>query len=190
MHHSVAPRANRRASDSAARRRTRRHRHHCRFGDRVRSTPLRVTSVNRAGRPSLATVRPSPCVGKVAVGRSDVPIDGAVSVRDDGGPARRCGRSRWSGGARHLRRSVGLRVVHQDADGRIARWNRGAERIFGYSEDEIVGEALTSLAPPHLRSSWSRWAIASPQANASTGSSPRSSARTACPCRSPCLSPP
>jgi PAS domain S-box-containing protein len=41
----------------------------------------------------------------------------------------------------------------QDADGRIARWNRGAERIFGYSEREIVGEALTSLAPPHLRSS-------------------------------------
>jgi PAS domain S-box-containing protein len=39
----------------------------------------------------------------------------------------------------------------QDADGRIARWNRGAERIFGYSEQEIIGQDLTSLAPPHLR---------------------------------------
>src|SRR6478736_8100409 len=44
-----------------------------------------------------------------------------------------------------------LALFSQDADGRIVRWNRGAERIFGYSEEEIVGDALTSLAAPHLR---------------------------------------
>jgi PAS domain S-box-containing protein len=44
-----------------------------------------------------------------------------------------------------------LALFSQDADGRIVRWNRGAERIFGYSQEEIVGGALTSLAPPHLR---------------------------------------
>ena len=44
-----------------------------------------------------------------------------------------------------------LALFSQDADGRIVRWNRGAERIFGYSEDEIVGDMLASLAPPHLR---------------------------------------
>jgi PAS domain S-box-containing protein len=45
-----------------------------------------------------------------------------------------------------------LALFSQDADGRIVRWNRGAERIFGYSEDEVIGERLTSLAPAHLRS--------------------------------------
>lgn len=44
-----------------------------------------------------------------------------------------------------------LALFSQDADGRIVRWNRGAERIFGYSQDEIVGDPLASLAPPHLR---------------------------------------
>jgi PAS domain S-box-containing protein len=44
-----------------------------------------------------------------------------------------------------------LALFSQDADGRIVRWNRGAERIFGYAEVEIVGDALSSLAPPHLR---------------------------------------
>ncbi len=45
-----------------------------------------------------------------------------------------------------------LALFSQDANGRIASWNRGAERIFGYSEDEIVGDALTAFAPLHLRS--------------------------------------
>ncbi|MEO7370374.1 MAG: PAS domain S-box protein, partial [Ilumatobacteraceae bacterium] len=44
-----------------------------------------------------------------------------------------------------------LALFSQDADGRIVRWNRGAERIFGHSEDEIVGGTLPSLAPAHLR---------------------------------------
>lgn len=44
-----------------------------------------------------------------------------------------------------------LALFSQDLDGRIVGWNRGAERIFGYAENEIVGMALTSLVPPHLR---------------------------------------
>ena len=44
-----------------------------------------------------------------------------------------------------------LALFSQDIDGRIVGWNRGAERIFGYAESEIVGDALTSLVPPHLR---------------------------------------
>ena len=44
-----------------------------------------------------------------------------------------------------------LALFSQDVDGRIVRWNRGAERIFGYAESEIVGDALTSLVPAHLR---------------------------------------
>lgn len=44
-----------------------------------------------------------------------------------------------------------LALFSHDADGLIVTWNRGAERIFGYAEPEIVGQALTSLAPEHLR---------------------------------------
>ena len=44
-----------------------------------------------------------------------------------------------------------LALFSQDVDGRIVSWNRGAERIFGFTEREIVGDALTSLVPAHLR---------------------------------------
>jgi PAS domain S-box-containing protein len=44
-----------------------------------------------------------------------------------------------------------LALFSQDSLGRIVRWNRGAELIFGYDEIEIVGNALTSIAPPHLQ---------------------------------------
>lgn len=44
-----------------------------------------------------------------------------------------------------------LALFSQDAGGCIVGWNRGAERIFGYSESEIVGDTLASLAPSHLR---------------------------------------
>jgi len=33
-------------------------------------------------------------------------------------------------------------------DGVIASWNRGAHRIFGYTEDEAVGESVNILVPP------------------------------------------
>lgn len=44
-----------------------------------------------------------------------------------------------------------LAVFSYDAAGNIVTWNRGAERVFGFAEGEIVGEALTSLALDHLR---------------------------------------
>jgi PAS domain S-box-containing protein len=39
----------------------------------------------------------------------------------------------------------------QDDRGRIVMWNTGAERIFGYTEEEIVGDVFPALAPAHLR---------------------------------------
>ena len=42
-------------------------------------------------------------------------------------------------------------LFSQDFDGRIVTWNRGAERVFGYSQSEVVGATLASLAPAHLR---------------------------------------
>jgi PAS domain S-box-containing protein len=43
-------------------------------------------------------------------------------------------------------------LFSQDSAGHILTWNRGAERLFGYSQSEIVGGTLAALAPAHLRS--------------------------------------
>src|SRR5258708_36034031 len=36
-------------------------------------------------------------------------------------------------------------------EGLITSWNRGAERLYGYSEGEVVGSPVTMLAPPERR---------------------------------------
>jgi len=38
-----------------------------------------------------------------------------------------------------------------DADGTIRSWNAAAERLFGYSADEVVGKHLSMLVPEELR---------------------------------------
>ena len=42
-------------------------------------------------------------------------------------------------------------LFSHDSDGRITTWNRSAERVFGYLDDEIVGEQSISLFPDHIR---------------------------------------
>lgn len=39
-------------------------------------------------------------------------------------------------------------IVGKDLEGRIVSWNRGAERVFGYSQQEAVGRSITMLIPP------------------------------------------
>jgi len=41
-------------------------------------------------------------------------------------------------------------IVSKDLDGVIASWNPGAERLFGYTADEVVGKSVTTLFPPDL----------------------------------------
>ena len=36
-------------------------------------------------------------------------------------------------------------VIQTDLEGRILKWNRGAELLLGYSEEEVLGQALTML---------------------------------------------
>jgi PAS domain S-box-containing protein len=41
-------------------------------------------------------------------------------------------------------------IVSKDLNGEISSWNPGAERLFGYTAEEIVGKSVTHLFPPDL----------------------------------------
>ena len=43
-------------------------------------------------------------------------------------------------------------IVYAGADGVIRRWNRGATRIFGFTEAEAIGRSLDLIIPENLRS--------------------------------------
>lgn len=45
------------------------------------------------------------------------------------------------------RQSSDAIIIH-DLEGRISFWNPAAERMFGYTADQIVGQSATLLAPP------------------------------------------
>lgn len=38
-------------------------------------------------------------------------------------------------------------IVSKNLDGVITSWNRGAERVFGYSAGEVVGQPITIVIP-------------------------------------------
>jgi len=46
--------------------------------------------------------------------------------------------------------STGDAVMSATLDGRIASWNHGAERIYGYTAEEAIGRQVTLLSPPGL----------------------------------------
>jgi PAS domain S-box-containing protein len=41
-------------------------------------------------------------------------------------------------------------IVSKDLNGIIRSWNRGAERIFGYKAQEVIGHHISMLAPPEV----------------------------------------
>lgn len=41
-------------------------------------------------------------------------------------------------------------IISKDLHGIIQSWNRGAERIFGYTAEEAVGKSITLVMPPEL----------------------------------------
>ena len=42
-------------------------------------------------------------------------------------------------------------IVSKDLDGTVRSWNPGAERIFGYGADEMVGQPIFKVIPPELQ---------------------------------------
>ena len=47
--------------------------------------------------------------------------------------------------------SIGDAVVASDATGAITLWNAAAERMFGYTEAEALGQSLDIIIPERLR---------------------------------------
>ena len=39
-------------------------------------------------------------------------------------------------------------IVSKNLDGVITSWNRGAERMFGFSASEAIGRSITLILPP------------------------------------------
>src|SRR4051812_42609443 len=39
-------------------------------------------------------------------------------------------------------------IVSKNLDGVIQSWNAGAQRIFGWTADEVVGKPITIIIPP------------------------------------------
>ena len=52
---------------------------------------------------------------------------------------------------RTLAREAPDAIIYADAAGMIAFWNKGAERIFGFSEAEAIGKSLDIIIPENLR---------------------------------------
>ncbi|WP_118976413.1 PAS domain-containing sensor histidine kinase [Taibaiella koreensis] len=42
-------------------------------------------------------------------------------------------------------------IISKNLDGIITSWNQGAQKIFGYKEDEVLGKHITILIPPSLQ---------------------------------------
>ena len=56
---------------------------------------------------------------------------------------------------RAVAQSANDAIISADSAGKVVGWNSGAERLFGYSEAEIIGQPLTVLMPERFRGIYS-----------------------------------
>jgi PAS domain S-box-containing protein len=42
-------------------------------------------------------------------------------------------------------------IVFADTEGVVRLWNAGAERIFGFRADEMIGKSMDPIVPENLR---------------------------------------
>ncbi|HWY60318.1 MAG TPA: PAS domain S-box protein [Rhizomicrobium sp.] len=85
---------------------------------------------------------PYPTALKDAAGR----ITGGINILVD--ITERIHADRTKGHLAALVESSDDAIISKDLDGIIRSWNKGAERIFGYTEEETVGRHVSLLIPP------------------------------------------
>jgi PAS domain S-box-containing protein len=60
--------------------------------------------------------------------------------------------------AARILEEAGDAVLYADRDGVIRVWNRGAEALFGFAAEEVVGKSLDCIIPEKQRSRhWEGW---------------------------------
>jgi len=129
-------------------------------------TVINEFSRERVASPVMKVLREGAIVGLanhsilIAKDGTEIPIDDSgAPIRRQGGPIQGTvlvfrdvtARRRADETGRLLAsivESTGDAIVAQDLNGVIASWNRGAERIFGYSSAEMVGRPISLIAGP------------------------------------------
>ena len=71
------------------------------------------------------------------------PLRGNSALASNG-----CALKRRRGGSPTIVETSDDAIISKNLDGVIQTWNRGAERIFGYTAEEVVGKPVTILMPP------------------------------------------
>jgi PAS domain S-box-containing protein len=57
---------------------------------------------------------------------------------------------------RSVTESAADAIISVDSNGKMLSWNRGAQSLFGYSYDEVMGQLLTQLLPERYREACTR----------------------------------
>ena len=61
-------------------------------------------------------------------------------------------------------------IIFADRQGAIRLWNTGAEAVFGYSSEEVIGQSLDVIIPERLRPAhWKAFHQAVETSRTSTG---------------------
>ena len=69
-------------------------------------------------------------------------------------------------------------IISKSLDGIILSWNRAAERTYGYSQHEAVGQPISLIVPPRTRARSRRFSSGSRAASGSTATRRSGCART------------
>lgn len=112
-----------------------------RAGERIEH--FETTRVRKNGErfPISVTISPIKGDGGIVIGASKIARDISDRRRADEN------RSRLAA----LVDSAEDAIISKDLNGIITSWNSGARRLFGYEEQEIVGQSILRLIPEHLR---------------------------------------